>query len=100
MHAYIEVRSTGERLIEDAGLTATILRPWYVLGPGHWWPVALLPIYAVASCLPATREGAQRLGLVTLRQIVDALVAAVEQPPAPATRRIVTVRDIRGRRSG
>jgi hypothetical protein len=37
-HAYIEARSAGERAIADAGLTATILRPWYVLGPaidGH-----------------------------------------------------------------
>lgn len=95
MHAYIEVRSTGERLIEEAGLTATILRPWYVLGPGHWWPIALLPLYAIASRLPSMRDGAERLGLVTLRQMVDALVAAVEQPPPATTRRIVTVPEIR-----
>ena len=95
MQAYIEVRSTGERLIEEAGLTATILRPWYVLGPGHWWPVTLLPLYAIASRVPSMRDGAQRLGLVTLRQMIDALVAAVEQPPPVATRRIVTVPEIR-----
>jgi uncharacterized protein YbjT (DUF2867 family) len=95
MHAYVEVRSAGERLIESAGLTATILRPWYVLGPGHWWPLALMPMYAVASRLPSLREGAERLGLVTLRQMVDALVASVEQPPPHATRRLVTVPEIR-----
>jgi hypothetical protein len=58
-----------------------VLRPWYVLGPGHWWPVVLLPLYALAALLPASRAGAKRLGLVTLTQMVRALVAAVERPP-------------------
>jgi uncharacterized protein YbjT (DUF2867 family) len=95
MHAYIEVRSAGERAIGQAGLTATILRPWYVLGPGHWWPVALLPIYAIAGLMPSLRDGATRLGLVTLPQMIAALVAAVEEPPPPGTRRIVDVPAIR-----
>jgi putative NAD(P)-binding protein len=43
MQAYIAVRSQGEELLRASGLRATILRPWYVLGPGHWWPVALIP---------------------------------------------------------
>jgi uncharacterized protein YbjT (DUF2867 family) len=95
MKAYIDVRLTGETLIGNAGLTATILRPWYILGPGHWWPVALIPFYAAASLVPSLRDGAQRLGLVTLQQMVDALVSAVEHPPAPRTRRIVEVPEIR-----
>ena len=37
MKSYIEVRIKGEALIRSAGLSATILRPWYALGPGHWW---------------------------------------------------------------
>ena len=45
MKAYIEVRKECEAEIQDAGLTATILRPWYVLGPGHRWPVLLKPMY-------------------------------------------------------
>src|SRR4029453_9633315 len=81
MHAYIEARSAGERAIADAGLTATILRPWYVLGPGHRWPVLLAPLYAIARLIPSKRETALRLGLVTLRQMVATLVAAVENPP-------------------
>lgn len=95
MHAYINVRMAGERLIESAGLTATILRPWYVLGPGHWWPVLLIPIYGVLGLFPPTREGAQRLGLVTIGQMVDALVGAVENPPAAGSRRVLNVPDIR-----
>jgi uncharacterized protein YbjT (DUF2867 family) len=95
MHAYIEARSAGERAIADAGLTATILRPWYVLGPGHRWPYVLLPLYAVARLIPSQRESAMRLGLVTLRQMVTALVRAVENPPPAGSIRIVEVPDIR-----
>jgi uncharacterized protein YbjT (DUF2867 family) len=95
MHAYIEARSAGERAIADAGLTATILRPWYVLGPRHRWPYVLLPFYAIARLVPSKRESALRLGLVTLRQMVTALVRAVENPPPPGSIRIVEVPDIR-----
>ena len=33
-------------------LHATILRPWYVLGPGRRWPVMLLPAYWLMGLLP------------------------------------------------
>lgn len=96
MHAYLAVRAEGERSIRDAGLAATILRPWYVLGPGHRWPIALIPLYALASLVPAWRDGARRLGLVSLGQMVTALVRAVEEPPPAGTVRIVDVPGIRG----
>jgi len=81
MHAYLAVRAEGEALLRASGIASTILRPWYVIGPGHRWPVALLPIYWLAERLPATRETAQRLGLVSIDQMVTALVASVENPP-------------------
>lgn len=80
MRAYIEVRAECERVLAESGLNATILRPWYVLGPGHRWPNLLRPGYWLAERIPATRAGALRLGLVTLEQMVNALVAAVESP--------------------
>jgi len=80
MKAYIEVRSQCEARLLQSGLNATVLRPWYVLGPGHRWPYLLIPIYWLAEQLPATREGARRLGLVTLTQMVDALQCAIENP--------------------
>jgi uncharacterized protein YbjT (DUF2867 family) len=80
MKAYIEVRVECERAIAQAGLNATILRPWYVLGPGHYWPYLLLPGYKLMELLPSTRDGATRLGLVTLEQMVTALADAVENP--------------------
>src|SRR5262245_49214643 len=94
MREYIDVRAAGEAAIGAAGLTATILRPWYVLGPGHRWPMALMPIYAAARLGPSLRSGVERLGLVTLAEMVGALAHAVEQPPAPGTIRIVEVPEI------
>ncbi len=95
MRAYIDARIQAERTIVATRMAATILRPWYVLGPGHRWPVVLEPIYALAALIPATRAGAIRLGLVTLAQMVRALVAAVEDPPQPGAPRILGVPEIR-----
>ena len=80
MKAYIEVRSEGEALIRESGMSATVLRPWYVLGPGHRWPYALLPIYWILERLPSTRDSARRLGLVTYEQMINALLSAIENP--------------------
>jgi uncharacterized protein YbjT (DUF2867 family) len=96
MAAYIAARAAGEQAIADARLTATVLRPWYVIGPGHRWPLLLVPFYAVAQLVPPWREGARRLGLVTLDQIVRAILRAVEQPPPSGTIRIVDVEGIAG----
>ncbi len=93
MKAYVAVREECEALIRQRRLNATILRPWYVLGPGHKWPYALLPVYKVMEALPFMREAAQRLGLVTLEQMVMALVEAVESPVQGL--RIVEVPQIR-----
>lgn len=98
MQAYIAVREEGEGLVEASGIPATILRPWYVLGAGHRWPYLLVPLYAALRWLPATREGAERLGLVTRRAMIAALVRAVETPPARGLR-IVGVPEIRRTRA-
>jgi uncharacterized protein YbjT (DUF2867 family) len=81
MRAYIAARAEAEALIRASGLAATILRPWYVLGPGHAWPHALRPAYWLFEQFPATRNGARRLGLVTVAEMIAALVAAVATPP-------------------
>ena len=81
MRAYIAVRQEGEALVRATGMPVTILRPWYVLGPGHRWPVLLKPLYAIFKLLPATRDTARRLDLVTLEQMVAAIAYAVEHPP-------------------
>jgi len=96
MKAYIQVRRECEEILRDQSFASTILRPWYVLGPGHQWPAMLKPVYAMLALLPATGEGARRLGLVTLEQMVTALAWAVENPPDRT--RILDVPGIRGLR--
>jgi uncharacterized protein YbjT (DUF2867 family) len=81
MAAYIAVRQEGEALLGRSGLRATMVRPWYVLGPGHYWPFALAPVYGVLERLRHTRDMALRLGLVALPEMTAALVDAVEHPP-------------------
>ncbi len=80
MRDYIAVRQECERQIRAAGLNATFVRPWYVLGPNHWWPVILIPFYKLAAHVPAWRETAARLGLVRRQEMINALVWAVENP--------------------
>jgi uncharacterized protein YbjT (DUF2867 family) len=95
MKSYIHIRSSCESAIRDTGMNATILRPWYVLGPGHHWPAALLPLYRLAESFSATREGALRLGLVTLHEMVNAIVSVTEEPARGV--RVVGVPEIRAR---
>jgi uncharacterized protein YbjT (DUF2867 family) len=93
MKAYIGVRAECEAALRASGLRTTILRPWYILGPGHWWPLLLKPAYWLCEEIPSTREAAVRLGLVTLRQMQVSLVWAVEHPPESV--RVIDVREIR-----
>ena len=93
MQAYQGVRAEVESLLQESGLPATVLRPWYVLGPGHRWPYLLKPFYYLCERLPSTRETAQRLGFVTHAEMTAALLRAVEDPATDF--RLVTVPDIR-----
>jgi len=95
MAHYLWVRSLGETMIREAGLTASIVRPWYVLGPGRWWPKLITPFYKLAEMVPLTRATAERLGLVSIEQFVTALVREVEYPPGRGQRRIIDVPAIR-----
>jgi uncharacterized protein YbjT (DUF2867 family) len=93
MKAYVAARAKGEEILRVSKLKCTVLRPWYVLGPGHRWPYALLPFYKIAEWLPRTRESSRRLGLVTLQQMLAALTSAVANPANGY--RIVEVPEIR-----
>ncbi len=95
MAHYLWVRSLGETMIREAELTASILRPWYVLGPGRWWPKMIMPLYKLAEWFPMTRATAERLGMVSIEQFVTAMVYEVENPPAARQRRIIDVPSIR-----
>lgn len=81
MKDFIEVRMKGEELIRQSGMNATFIRPWYVLGPRHYWPYVLIPFYKLFEMIPATREAAVCLGLVKIIQIVNCISYAVLNPP-------------------
>jgi nucleoside-diphosphate-sugar epimerase len=82
MESYQSVRAECETALRESRanetMNVTIVRPWYVLGPGHRWPYVLLPMYWICERIPSTRNGARRLGLVTLVQMTQTLVSAVE----------------------
>ena len=96
MAAYIAVRQAGEDLLARSGLPHTVVRPWYVLGPGHYWPLLVAPVYSLLEKLPPTRDMALRLALIRLEQMVAALADAVTHPAAP--RRLIDVADMRALR--
>jgi nucleoside-diphosphate-sugar epimerase len=81
MAAYQSVRSQGEEYCLSKNLDCTFIRPWYVLGPGHWWPVLLLPFYGIAMLVPAWNKKAKAMGLVTISKMINTLVKAVEANP-------------------
>jgi uncharacterized protein YbjT (DUF2867 family) len=89
MKSYVRVRAECEARIREADLVATIVRPWYVLGRGHRWPIVLAPMYALLERVPSTRAAALRLGLVTHAQMIATLVRSIEDPPR-ATRVLET----------
>lgn len=80
MRAYVAARAEAEDYLRAKRLDATVLRPWYVVGPGHYWPLVLAPLYFLGEIFPPTSEPARRLGLVTHAQMTRALVHAVENP--------------------
>src|SRR6266853_2388227 len=94
MKFYVGIRAEAEKMVRESGMNATILRPWYVLGPGRWWPLLIKPMYWLMELIPATRESALILGLVTLEQMVGALGRSIEHPGNGV--RILGVPEIRG----
>ena len=93
MEAYQHVRKEGEEYCLSKGLNSTFIRPWYVLGPGHWWPVLLLPFYGIAYLVPSWKKKVKGMGLVTISQMINTLVNAVEAEPGK--KRIVEIEDIK-----
>ena len=93
MKAYQDVRREGEEYILGKQLNCSFIRPWYVLGPGHWWPVVLLPIYGIAEFVPSWRSKARAKALVTINQMLRTLMKAIVQKPI--TRSVFEINDIR-----
>jgi uncharacterized protein YbjT (DUF2867 family) len=95
MKTFQDVRREGEEYCLSKKMNCTFIRPWYVLGPGHWWPLLLLPFYGLAELVPSWRAKARSKALVTIEQMITTLVKAVEADPLP--QRIMEIKDIRSR---
>ena len=80
MREFQQVRAEGERLLLQTGLKTSFIRPWYVLGPGHWWPILLKPFLLLAK-YAGKREAVENLDTVTLPQMINILLYAIKNPP-------------------
>jgi len=94
MQDYQRCRAAGEAAIRATQVSATFIRPWYVVGPGHYWPLLFKPVFKVLEWIPATSKKAKALRLVTLKQMLHSLLYAIENPPATAVN-MLEIEDIR-----
>ena len=93
MKEYQKVRKEAENVLQSKDLRCTFIRPWYVLGPGHWWPALLLPFYAIAELRPSWKQKARPKALVTIGQMLRTILHAIES--SPQRLRIVEIPQIR-----
>jgi len=93
MQDYQQCRAAGETSIVEAGLSATFIRPWYVVGPKHYWPLFFQPLFKILEIIPATSQKAKALRLVYLQQMLKALMFAIENPVKGI--RVFEIADIR-----
>lgn len=95
MKDYQEVRKEGEEYCISKNLNCSFIMPWYVLGPGHWWPLILLPFYAMAELVLSWRQSARANGLVTIRQMLRTLINVIESNPKKF--RLIEIQQIKQR---
>lgn len=93
MQAYQQVRKEGEQYCLAKNFNCSFIRPWYVLGPGHWWPLLLLPVYGIGEFAPSWKKKTRAVALVTIGQILRTLVSVIEEDPSP--HRILEIKDMR-----
>jgi uncharacterized protein YbjT (DUF2867 family) len=63
MHDYQVCRAKCEKIITQTLLKASILRPWYIIGPGHYWPVLFLPLFKLSKLFLQRRQKQKPCGL-------------------------------------
>lgn len=93
MADYQEARRQGEQLLVKSGLRCTFIRPWYVVGPGHYWPLLFYPVFKLMQVIPATSAAAKALAVVPLKKMLLTLKRVIISAP-PASINIVEVGDI------
>jgi len=94
MADYQEARRQGEAAVAESGMTYTFIRPWYVVGPGHYWPLLFNPLFKLLELIPATSVQAKSLALVSLKQMLLTLRNVVLNAPV-AGKNIIEIADIK-----
>jgi len=94
MHDFQQCRAKGEAAICATQIPATFIRPWYVVGPGHYWPLLFLPFFSILEWIPFTSQKAKALRLVTLKQMLYTLLYSIENKPSTRVR-IIEIDGIR-----
>ena len=94
MADYQEVRRQGEAAIMESGMVSTFIRPWYVVGPGHYWPLLFNPIFKLLEIIPNTAVQARSLALVSLKQMLLTLKNVISKEPQ-ARHNIIEIKDIK-----
>jgi uncharacterized protein YbjT (DUF2867 family) len=94
MADYQQARRQGEEAILRSGLTSTFIRPWYVVGPGYYWPLLFQPMFKLLEVIPSTSVQAKALALVSLKQMLLTLKNTIINKPK-AIHTIIEVSDIK-----
>lgn len=81
MKEYRDVRKEAEAYLLSKHLTCTFIRPWYVIGPGHFWPLVLLPFYGVAKFIPSLKKKTEGMAFITINQLLHTFMKAIDSPP-------------------
>jgi uncharacterized protein YbjT (DUF2867 family) len=94
MADYQDARRQGEEAIITSGIVSTFIRPWYIVGPGHYWPLLFTPIFKLLEVIPSTAVQARSLALVSLKQMLFTLKKVISNTPK-ATNNIIEIHDIK-----
>lgn len=81
-HAYHDTKWRAEELVRASGVPATILRPGVIYGPGDDMVTHLTKMIRFAPVFPVVGRGEAVLQPVDVRDVADAVVAALERPAA------------------
>ncbi|CAN5443260.1 hypothetical protein BH10BAC6_BH10BAC6_09850 [soil metagenome] len=57
----------------------SIMRPYFVLGPGRRWPYIVMPLHWIGRFIPGLAPLARTMVFNTREQVVHAIVRAIEQ---------------------
>lgn len=85
MKDFINVRMKGEQLLIESKIKSSFIRPWYVIGPGHYWPYLIMPVFWIFKLLPFTKQTAQRLDFLKLPQMLKCILFSIKNIPQITT---------------